>query len=231
MIRWRAELESGATATESARTNALREASAVAIGMSTFALFAHRGGWQGGIGALGLLGAAVTLSRSLQRAPDVRALLGAHLIASRVPGASIVAVVAGCLGGWFYAQGAHITVAPTGDQIRAFLILAVAIGVAEELVYRGWLHGRLADHTGPLVAIVFSALAHTAYKTALFALPPSAVEYGLNLPGIAAGTFAGGLILGGLRVASRSVAPAVLAHAAFDAVGYASYQSAPWWLW
>lgn len=98
-------------------------------------------------------------------------------------------------------------------------------------LYRGWLLGRIRRLGWP-AAIVIAALAHTAYKTALFVWPLEGASADLaSIGSIALQTFAGGLVLGSLRAWSGSLLPALLADAAFDFVVYRALSAAPWWVW
>ena len=89
----------------------------------------------------------------------------------------------------------------------------------------------MASAFGWPAAVLLAALAHAAYKTALFAWPPNSQTAVFDLVGIGLWTGAAGIVLGLLRVSSRSLLPAVLGHVAFDAVVYSSYAQAPWWVW
>ena len=113
-------------------------------------------------------------------------------------------------------------------RLGSFAAVAAAIGVTEELVYRGYVQGRLRA-LGPLAAAILAAVGHTAYKCALFALPPLAVE--IDLPFLALGTLVVGVGFGALRERSRSVLPALAAHACFDVLVYGQGAQAPWWVW
>ena len=103
---------------------------------------------------------------------------------------------------------------------------AAAIGVCEELAFRGFVQGRLARH-GPLVACTLAALAHTAYKCSLFARLPGGSE--VSLLSLAVFTFAVGLAFGHATARSRSLLWAGLAHGIFDLVAYGDQSQLPWW--
>jgi membrane protease YdiL (CAAX protease family) len=201
----------------------------VAVGMVVFALFAHRGmPWAVPSGA-GLLLSAGVVGVSLRRAAHPRKLLGISGAGPRLGVAVIIGIGSGVAAGlWQRGQASVPHEAATG--LPLFVLLACLIGIAEELVYRGWMLGRLSPLGWP-VSVGVAAVAHAAYKTALFAWPPEAVTSAFDLGGIALWTVLGGLMLGGLRVTSGSVLPAMLAHAVFDAVVYSAYAAAPWWVW
>jgi len=170
----------------------------------------------------------VVIGVSLRRVAHPRELLGISGAGSRLGAAVVLGIGSGVAAGfWQRGQASVPHEAATG--LPLFVLLACLIGIAEELVYRGWMQGRLSSLGWP--AVVVAAVAHAAYKTALFAWPPEAVTSVFDLGSIALWTVLGGLMLGGLRVMSGSVLPAMLAHAVFDAVVYSGYAAAPWWVW
>jgi membrane protease YdiL (CAAX protease family) len=114
-----------------------------------------------------------------------------------------------------------------GDLARLALAAAM-IGATEELAYRGYVQGRLRG-LGWVAAVALAALAHTAYKSALFAFPEAAVQIDFRF--LAVWTFVGGCVFGMLRQFSGSVLPPVAAHVLFDLVVYGDRVEAPWWVW
>jgi membrane protease YdiL (CAAX protease family) len=202
---------------------------AVGVAMVVFAVFAHRGWPWIGMSGVGLLGSAALIGRSLRERPGPWWLSGSAPVGRRFVAFVIVAVVLGVIGGAFQRHYSGAVPAPAGG-LHLFVAVACLIGGTEELVYRGWMLPRLSALGWP-AAVVLTAIAHGAYKAALFAWPPSTEGVGFNLAGVALWTVLGGTVLGLLRVSSRSVLPAVLAHAAFDAVAYSAYAAPPWWVW
>jgi|GEM_PF-2753605 len=93
-----------------------------------------------------------------------------------------------------------------GDTIGQLVFAVVAVVVAplcEEILFRGYLLGRLRDMVPTWAAIIVSAM--------LFATAHSfAAQNGAIV--LIVGTFAMGVVLGWARVASRSLWPAVVAH-------------------
>jgi len=195
--------------------------------MALFALFAHREPPWIVVSAGGLLAAAALIGFSLSGTrwpPPWLASPGRRVVSLALAGLA-VGVIGGVL------QRHRLGPLPgLAGGLHPFVALACLIGATEELVYRGWMLERLAALGWP-AAVTFSAVAHGAYKTALFALPPAAHEGPFSLARIALWTVVGGLMLGWLRVRSQSVWPAVLAHAAFDAVVYSAFAAPPWWVW
>jgi hypothetical protein len=110
----------------------------------------------------------------------------------------------------------------------AFCLLAIGIGLCEELLYRGFLQGWLRGR-GRWRAVLGAAAAHAAYKCGIFILPAGPDR--ADLPALAAITFAGGIILGLLRERLGNLAFPASAHAMFDAVAYGDLAAAPWWVW
>jgi membrane protease YdiL (CAAX protease family) len=194
--------------------------------MILFGLFSHRGLPWIAIGAAGLLSAAFCIQRSIVSMRDIPPLFG--LSGSwKVLIISLAGCAVGVGLGAYYRFSFGMTLLP-GPALQPFALAACGIGAAEELVYRGWMQGRLRV-LGRLAAVLISTAAHTAYKTALFALPPSPVS--VNFLSLVVLTFTVGALLGLLRELSRSIYPAVAAHVAFDLMVYGAAAQAPWWVW
>lgn len=204
----------------------LLEILGVAAGMVVFALFSHRALPWILVSIAGLLIAAAALERSLRSAPGVAGLLGLAGFSGKIGLITILGCAIGVGGGLLHRQSLGLPLAPAG--LERFAIVACLIGAMEELIYRGWLQGRLRPLGWP-VAVVVAAAAHTVYKLALFAWPlgPSAVDYAA----LAEWTFLGGVIAGLLRQSSGSAIPPMAAHAAFDLIVYGALARSPWWVW
>jgi membrane protease YdiL (CAAX protease family) len=120
------------------------------------------------------------------------------------------------------------------SSLHWFALTAVAIGVTEEVIWRGWMQGALAA-TGRLTgywATVIAAAAHAAYKTAVFVFPPEGVprqSLGALLT-IAGLTFAFGTGLGLIRLRQGTIAAPIAFHAIFDLLVYGQCANAPWWV-
>jgi len=146
----------------------------------------------------------------------------------RTPAATTVTVVASALvGGGLFVTGAAATLAVRGGVVSAeaadlarrlvevirggpawsaVLLLAVMPAVCEELLFRGWM---LAGFVGPspnrrraATAIALQAAAFAAFHVLPERMPQ---------------TFALGLVTGWLTIASRSLLPAIVAHAVHNA--------------
>ncbi len=121
-----------------------------------------------------------------------------------------------------WAQGRPLFPCP----LRAFLFISISIGATEELVFRGFFLGRFLDRWRPVAAVAAAALAHAAYKTAIF-VPSTALAELALLGGL---TFAFGLLLGWWRARNHGVWPCVAFHVVFDFWVYAD-RTTPWWVW
>jgi membrane protease YdiL (CAAX protease family) len=217
----------------SGRTQPLPEALLAAEGMVLFALFV-RSGWPWSLDSyLGLALAALAVLLSLRRERTIAGLLGLVPFGRR---AALMGLLGAALGFAFgllfrWKFGLHWFPGALGP----FAPAAAAIGGVEELLYRGYVQGRLNRINGVL-GVVGAAAAHTAYKVALFLPPALGLSYGppagvrVDWLVLVFWTFSGGLFFGVLRQAARNVAPALAAHAAFDVVVYGELARAPWWV-
>ena len=117
---------------------------------------------------------------------------------------------------------------PLPRRLAWFAALAAAIGAAEEVAFRGFVQGSLRRH-GIALAVVGAGLGHTAYKVALFVLPPPGLHVDL-LP-LALYTLAGSLLLGFTREWGGGLVAPVLCHVLFDVVVYGDRSVVPPWVW
>ena len=208
------------------RGRRLVEASAFGLGMVLFALCSHRGWPWIAAGAAGLVAAAFSIQSSCAYARDIPALFGLSALPLKVIPIGLAGSAAGFGLGVFYRVSFGMAAVP--PSLEPFVLAACAIGAAEELVYRGWMQGRLRILGRP-AAILIAAAAHAAYKTALFALPASPIGVDYRL--IAAWTLGAGALFGLLRELSDGVLPPVAAHVTFDLLVYGAVARAPWWVW
>jgi len=202
------------------------DAAGAAAGMCLFALLVHSE-WPWNLAsAAGLILAADAVWHSFQTEGAPGIAIGLSPLCRKVA----LWLVPGCLLGM--ALGVLFRVVSGTGALPAgvgqFVLVAAAIGAVEELVFRGFVQGRLRQLGWP-AAVVLAAAAHTAYKSALFAAPPAGVE--IDHVFLAVWTLIGGVAFGLLRQGSGSVLPPVAAHVAFDVVVYGELAQAPWWVW
>lgn len=207
------------------RPSILLSAAGVAGGLFLFAWFAH-GRWPANaLGATGFLLAAAAILGTTPRDIELVSWLGVG--AAPPAGLCVLGAGIGLAAGFAQRASLHIPLIH-GFAIEPFVLIACLIGATEEVIYRGWLLSRLRGLGWP-VAIVLAALAHAAYKTALFAQPTQSVP--IDYVSLALLTAIGGVVLGALRAVSGSLWPAIAAHAVFDFVVYRAVAHAPWWVW
>ncbi|MDH3287419.1 MAG: CPBP family intramembrane metalloprotease [Betaproteobacteria bacterium] len=204
----------------------MREAVIAAAGMCLFALFAQRSLPLFGVSLAGLLLVAALIIRSVGRETSLLAVFGWGPFSRKVGLATAVGCILGLLLGLSYRGAYDLSLIP--GPLALFVVSAALIGATEELVFRGYIQGRITG-SGFWLAPVFAALSHTAYKSALFVFPPAGVE--IDLPLLASLTFVAGFALALLRQLSGSVLPAVAAHVLFDVLAYGDRLEAPWWVW
>ncbi len=111
---------------------------------------------------------------------------------------------------------------------HGFVLLAVCVGVMEELVFRGYIQGRLQS-IHPAVGITGAALIHAGYKACLFLAPSMAGITPVWL--FFSWSFGAFLLIGLLRYYSNSIWPPILVHGVFDLLVYAENMEAPIWVW
>lgn len=117
-------------------------------------------------------------------------------------------------------------------SLHPFSILAMSVGATEELIWRGWMQGVLNRKMRAAWAIIFVALSHTAYKTALFSVPPQGVAgHAVGSLALIAGlTFVFGALLGVFRYRQGTIGAPIAFHATFDLLVYGGYAVRPWWV-
>lgn len=202
------------------RHSGLLEAAGIAIILTGFGFLSQRAFY----GALLLLAvSAWALSRHIGNREETLAFFGLSAQTRRLPlwiGAGLVTGVIAWIS-FYVIPGREIPVPGLGW----FALSAAGIGLAEEVVYRGFLYS-LVKRYGPILAIAFTALAHTGYKLALLSPYQS-----VHLLSVLQWTLFAGIVLGGLRGLSGSAWPAILNHVVFDVLVYGNGAKGPEWVW
>ena len=208
------------------RRRPVLEAAAASAGMVLFALFVRSGLPLVVMAAVGLVVTAVAVAHAFRAEPTPAAILGFLPFSRKVVAYVAVGCALGAALGVIFRIVREMGPLPSG--LGRFVFVAVLIGAAEEVLYRGYIQGRLR-RLGWVVAVPLAAAAHTAYKVSLFALPPEGVT--IDLEFLAVWTLIGGALFGALRQLSGSVLPPLAAHVLFDIVVYGEHAQAPWWVW
>ena len=195
-------------------------------GMILFGLFAHASFPFYGLSAYGLLITAAAVIRGLKRADRPLVSMGLVPVSSSMAGFAVLGAAYGLALYVVYCLGNGLEMRLPG--LTGFALVSASIGTTEEVLFRGYIQGRLT-RSGAIAAVTIAALLHTAYKTALFVWTPFPMEF--NMPVFSAFTLAGGLGMGVLRQAAGNVYAPIAAHATFDILVYGDLCVAPWWVW
>ncbi len=138
----------------------------------------------------------------------------------------IAGLILGFSLGVLYRLTYKMTMIPRNLTLMAFT--APAIGITEELVFRGFIQGTVTRVQG-WKGIIFSSGSHTIYKLLIIWSFP--YDLGINLLNIVLLTFSVGMLLGWLRKTSENIIPPALAHGCFDIMIYGSLKFLPVWVW
>lgn len=204
----------------------LTEAAVSAAGMCLFALFSHTSMPLKSVSFFGLFLSFFALIRGLRTVVSPGTLLGLNKFSKVVAVYSAFGLVLGVVMGIAYRWGYGMELLPSAFGL--FAPVAALIGATEEILYRGYIQGRV-QRLGPFGAVAFAAFCHTAYKCSLFVFHNQPVQ--INMLFLAVCTFGVGLALGTLRERAGSVLPPLAAHVLFDIMAYGEYAQAPWWVW
>lgn len=136
----------------------------------------------------------------------------------------IISIFSGMLISSIYRWRIGASITPT--NFYPAVGIYVAIGFMEEFITRGMIFGLARQKGQELFPLLLSTFVHTGYKTFLF-LPFPVVDVGT----LALYTFLTGLVLGCLRIWSKSIWPSMLVHGIFDFMAYGDRIEIPWWIW
>lgn len=92
-----------------------------------------------------------------------------------------------------------------GDKVLAFLIIAIIVPIAEEIIFRGYLYGKLRKHLNLPVAMLLTSL--------LFAFLHGQWNVGVNV-------FAVSIVLCSLREVTGTIYAGILVHILKNAVAF-----------
>ncbi len=201
-------------------------AAAASAGMVLFALLAHTSLPTFSFAIAGLVLTALAISASFRSPESLGSIFGVTGLSRPLAWWTLFGFGAGISLAILFRYSADRPLFLTG--LHPFVLVAAAIGAAEELLFRGFVQGRLARLGWP-AAVVLAASAHTAYKTALFAFPPE--EMVIRFATLAFFTFLVGAVFGVTVHFCRSILPALTAHVLFDVLVYGDWAQLPWWVW
>jgi len=204
----------------------LLQAGVAWAGVLVFALFVHRPSPYFLLGIAGLLVTTLAIASSANRGVPFWGLFGITKQSSWSVRWILAALAVGAGFALFFRWYEGRPLLLTG--LGPFLLVGASIGAAEELLFRGYIQGRLSRLGAP-AAVALAALAHTSYKTLLFAFPPEGVVIRYSI--LAFFTLLVGAFLGITRQRTGSVVPALFGHVLFDILVYGDWAQAPWWVW
>lgn len=173
-----------------------------------------------------LLITAFIISRQIKSPLRTFKLLFENVSSLKIAIYTIIGIQMGLAAAMYHRGSLGMTVLP--EAFRSFALIAASIGILEELVFRGFIQGRLML-LNTNFAVLFAAFAHAFYKVCLFLSP--AAPYQQDLTAFFFWSFAAYVALGLLRFYSKSMIPVIISHAVFDLIVYAEILEAPWWVW
>jgi len=198
----------------------------VLTGICIFALFIHGRPAQRMIALVALSVAAVVISLSISDIQSLLKYLGLSEFSTMIGVYSLVGLGLGILFALRCRSISNVTVLP--QTLTVIAVIAPMIGISEELLFRGFLQGKLSS-INIYGAIILSAFGHTLYKYLVLRSLP--IDIGIDFLSLVVFTFLAGLMCGALRVLSRSIIPACVTHAIFDILVYGGLSTWPIWVW
>ena len=208
------------------RIRQIVETTLVLIGICVFALFIHRRPAQRIVAFTALSAAAAVISLSISDVQSLLKYLGLSEFSKKIGVYSLVGLSLGILPALLFREISNMALLP--QTLTVVAIVAPMIGITEELLFRGFLQGKLSS-INIYAAIGTAAFGHTLYKFLVLRSLP--IDIGVHFPSLLAYTLLAGLMCGGLRALSRSIIPACLLHAAFDILVYGGLSTWPVWVW
>ena len=198
----------------------------VAGGILWFAWYAHREGTEFLVAMAGLLLASLAMAWSLFRSSDPLSLVGLRKFNPHTFRLCLQYSAIGIFLALFIRHNTGLSLFP-GHLTRVALVTPF-IGMTEELVFRGFIQGRLKSG-GFFLAVFLAAAGHACYKYLVLRSLPA--NLGTDLPALALITLVIGMVLGAFREITDTVVPAMIAHAAFDLFLYGDFTNMPAWVW
>ena len=198
----------------------------VMAGIILFALYIHEDSWLIIISFTGLILSAICIGIFIINRNWIPQIIGSFSPSRRLTFFCMAGVITGSLLALILRHFFFDTLFPTA--IAKFAIIAPLIGISEELLFRGYVQGRIRG-SSRIISIIVAATAHTLYK--YIALKTLSAPVEIEFLFLVKWTVIGGLIFGILRDLSNSVFPPCLAHGCFDILVYGGFASAPTWVW
>jgi membrane protease YdiL (CAAX protease family) len=208
------------------RIRQLIETSLVLTGVYIFALFIHGGPAQRVAALAALSAAAVVISLSISDLQSLLKYLGLSEFSRKIAVYSLAGLGLGILLALRCRRISNMALLPR--TLTMIALIAPMIGITEELLFRGFLQGKLSG-INIYAAILLSAFGHTLYKYLVLRSFP--VDIGIDFLSLVVFTFIAGLMCGALRALSKSIIPACVTHSVFDILVYGGLSTWPVWVW
>ncbi len=203
----------------------IRNVILVMAGIITFALFIHYSWPLRIIALIALMFSALLMGFSMSETPVLYAF-GIDKLNMRIVLFCIMALLIGAGMGIITRNRFNLELWP--HKLTQVAIFAPLVGVAEELIFRGYIQGILSP-ISRVFSLVVASLAHTSYKLVVIISLSQPLEFDLVFLSI--WTFLGGLVFGILRLFSNSTLPPIAAHGLFDIILYGGLVTVPFWVW
>ena len=204
----------------------LSEAIICSLALILFSFFIQAGLPLKIVAIISLFVPAYFIAKNTTTQKGIRKITGENTRAKSIIVYTIIGLSCGMILVMFYRWHLDLPLIPV--KLRSFIFIAALVGCTEELVFRGYLQGLLAE-LNPAFSITFSSAAHTLYKCSLFISPFS--TSGVDIGFLVFWTFVIGIVYGIIRHLSGSIIPSLASHSLFDILVYGELSGAPWWVW
>jgi len=208
------------------KTSVFLETALLVIGIGVFAVFIQEESYLRFVAFGGLLLASLVISTIIVKAESPLDIFGLDRFNKRILLFCIAGIFIGMIPAFCGRYSYDLPDFPASLTIIA--LVSPLIGITEELFFRGYIQGRLRI-IGVVGSVSVASAAHAVYKLLVLWSVNDLVE--VNFLALVGLTFGFGLIAGLLRAGSRSVFPALVAHASFDILMYGDFTSMPVWVW
>jgi len=208
------------------KTSVFLETALLIIGIGVFAVFIQEESYLRFVAFGGLLLASLVISTIIVKAESPLDIFGLDRFNKRILLFCIAGIFIGMIPAFCGRYSYDLPDFPASLTIIA--LVSPLIGITEELFFRGYIQGRLRI-IGVVGSVSVASAAHAVYKLLVLWSVNDLVE--VNFLALVGLTFGFGLIAGLLRAGSRSVFPALVAHASFDILMYGDFTSMPVWVW
>jgi membrane protease YdiL (CAAX protease family) len=196
------------------------------LGIGAFAWFIHGEKYQLIIAFGSLILVSLIISFSVIHSEGIYLIIGSDWLNKRALVFSLVGFITGIGLAVLYRVRIGLSFFPV--TLTTVAIISPLIGITEELIFRGYIQGRMKIF-GIFISIFLAAAGHAYYK--YLVLKSLQTEIGTDFVWMILVTFIMGLILGAARENSGSIIPALVWHATFDIIFYGDFQSIPVWVW